>query len=121
MLYYLATPYAGHPAGKHQAFNEASEQAAFLLTNRISVFCPIAHSHPISLFVDRDGDYDFWLGLDKLFLDRCVGLIVCMLPGWQNSRGVQWEIDYTLSAGKKVFHMYPFTLPIGIASEPIGG
>ena len=59
----------------------------------ISVFAPIAHSHPIADYMDERYrmDFDLWMRIDLPLL-RCASEVhVLMLEGWQESRGVTRE------------------------------
>jgi nucleoside 2-deoxyribosyltransferase len=110
-LWYLATPYSAHPGGYQAAYDEATEQGAFLLAHGVPVFVPISHSHGIQAHGKTAHTYETWLYLDNLFLDACYGLIVCHIPGWERSKGIQYEIDYMLAAGKPVVHMEMNVVP----------
>lgn len=48
-LVYLATPYSKYPRGIEAAFVDASRLAACLVRLGISVYSPIAHTHPIAI------------------------------------------------------------------------
>jgi hypothetical protein len=45
------------------------------------------------------------LAQDKAFIDWCDEVYVLAIPGWEESRGVQWEIDYAKRLGKNVVIM----------------
>jgi hypothetical protein len=62
------------------------------------IFSPVTHSHPIKL----DKGYEFWLPFDKLFIDRCQGMI--MAPEWEESSGCVWEKEYAESLGLTIFY-----------------
>lgn len=65
------------------------------------MFCPIAYSHQ---FVEHGlgGDWNFWMGFDLDFIDRCDRLYVANMDGWEKSVGVQAELRYALSRGIEV-------------------
>lgn len=111
-LFYLATPYSKYPGGIEAAFVEASKQAAFLKNHGIDVFAPIPHSHPIAIHGGLDAyDYDLMLSWDKKFIDRCDALIICMMPGWEQSYGVNWEHAEFMKQGKRIYFMIPNEVP----------
>jgi nucleoside 2-deoxyribosyltransferase len=111
-LWYMASPYSKYSGGIESAFVEASRQAAFLKNHGIDVFAPIPHSHPIAIHGGLDAyDYDLMLGWDKKFIDRCDGIIVCMMDGWQDSHGVQWEIEKFTQQQKPIIYMTPGEVP----------
>ena len=115
-LWYMASPYSKYPGGIEAAFIEASKQAAFLKNNDIDVFAPIPHSHPIAIHGGLDVyDYDLMLNWDKKFIDRCDGIIVCMMDGWTSSHGVNWEIERFIEQHKPIVYMTPNEVPhIGV-------
>lgn len=111
-FWYLASPYSKYPHGPTAAFEEVSRQAALLLSNGVHIYCPIAHSHPISTIggIPLD-DYNVWLPADKAIFDFAEGIIVCMMDTWQTSYGVNWEIAEFEKAGKPVVYMEPGKVP----------
>lgn len=111
-LWYLASPYTKFKDGIDRAFVEASKNAAWLANKGIFTFAPIAHTHPIALYGNIDCyDYEIMLKWDFTFIDRCDGLIVCMMDGWDKSYGVSKEIEYCLSLHKPVYYMRPYNVP----------
>jgi hypothetical protein len=122
--WYLATPYTKYKAGREAAYEDASKQAALLLASGVHVYCPIAHTHPISLYTPPELDtHETWLALDHQFMVNAAGLIVCELDGWQESRGVLEEIETFKRAGKPIVHMLPGQVPghfIGQRLQAIG-
>ena len=100
-LIYLASPYSKYPAGRLAAFNEVCHFAAKQMLKGVTLFCPIAHSHPIEE-IGMDGeikDGDFWLKQDFAVLEHCDELWVYQMPGWKDSYGVNREIEYALMLG----------------------
>lgn len=106
--FYLATTYTRHPDGHHQAFVDACRVAADLMNRGINVFCPISHSHPIANHGNLDAaDHEFWMRMDRPFMDGACGIIVCRMPGWEQSRGIAEEIAVFKAAGKPVWYCDP--------------
>jgi len=106
MIYYLATPYSLYPEGLERAFVEASRIAGILMKRGLVVFCPIAHTHPISIYGEIEKvDHDFWLNQDIALLDRTDALLVVKMPGWDKSHGVRVEIDHAEKTGKPVSYL----------------
>ncbi len=103
-FWYLATPYSKYPDGHEAAFRMAARVTARLVMRRVPVFCPIAHSHPVSEFVmgvDKT-DHDFWMNVDRPMMDAASGLLIYCDTGWETSRSVQEEIRAFKEAGKPV-------------------
>lgn len=102
-LYYMASVYTQFPKGLEEAYIEASKCAATLLKRGMNVFSPIAHSHPIAVYGSIDKiDHDFWMRLDIAILDECDEMLVVMMPGWRDSRGIAAEIKHARETGKPI-------------------
>jgi hypothetical protein len=105
-LYYLASPYS-HPDPKvrEERYNKVNAFAVRLMTElRVTVIEPIVSGHP------KEGlglptDFAFWEKTDKLYIDHCDGIIVLMLDGWRESKGVTAEIKYAEQTGKPVIYV----------------
>lgn len=92
-LIYLATPYSDpDPKVKEKRFLAVNKAAAELMRAGLYVYSPISHSHNISLAGDLPGDWEYWEKYDRLILAICNKMIVLMLPGWKESKGVTNEI-----------------------------
>ena len=104
---YLASPYSHpDPRVRQARFQAACRAAAALLSAGEIVFSPIAHSHPIAAH-GLPTDWEFWECADGELLRRCDELLVLMLPGWQESRGVQAEIAMARELGMPVRYLAP--------------
>lgn len=102
---YLATPYSRYKDGLEAAFRDACVAAKQLMDERIPVFCPIAHSHPIAMATGHDPcDHGFWMAVDGVMMRRAACLLVCKMPGWDESRGVEIETLKFRDDGKRVFY-----------------
>lgn len=107
-LYYVASPYSKYPAGIEQAFRDISAIAARLLRFGYKVFSPIAHTHPIAIYGGIDPlNHDIWLPFDEAIIAKCDGIIVAMMQGWEESHGVNWEIERFKRDGKPVYYFDP--------------
>lgn len=105
-FWYLASPYSKYPNNIADAYETVSGVAAKLIESGLDVFCPIAYSHPIALHGDLDPlDHKLWMRLDQPFMDAASGLLVCMMPGWEESIGVAYEIEQFKVAGKPVHYL----------------
>ena len=99
---YLASPYTHvDPAVRQQRFESACRAAAELIRSGSSVYCPIAHSHPLCRY-GLASDWQFWQEHDLRFLDACDEIVVLKLDGWAQSIGVQAEIAAARALGKPV-------------------
>ena len=99
----MATPYSKYQGGIEAAYVEASKAAAWLVSHRVPVFSPIAHSHPIALYGKLDPlDHSIWLPADSKLMDAAYGLLICMMPGWMESYGIEFEIKVFKAAEKPI-------------------
>jgi Domain of unknown function (DUF1937) len=107
--FYLSSPYTKYPFGPGQAFIDVCKIAAKLMDLGIPIFCPIAHTHPISSFTRHDPlDSEFWQTTNQtLMAGARAGLIVVQMEGWENSSGVAAEIEYFSKIGRPIFYLFP--------------
>lgn len=96
---YLASPYS-HPSPSVQLsrYRKACQVAANLMRKGIYVYSPIVYGYPLTRY-GVPGDWDFWAEYDEAMLRRCDELIVLMLDGWDESKGVQREIEIARKIG----------------------
>lgn len=99
---YLASPYS-HPdeSVREFRFREACRAASVLMRDGNNVFSPIAHTHPIAQFGLPLG-WDYWEAFDRFYIGVCDELLVLMLDGWKESKGVQAEISIAKEMNKPV-------------------
>lgn len=110
-MIYLASPYSHkNPAMKEARFHEVCKVAARFMEGGTTVFCPIAHSHPIEKHGMADiKDGDWWLKQDYDVLQHCSAVYVVTMPGWEKSYGIGKEIEFAKSKGIPVFyHPHPY-------------
>jgi hypothetical protein len=95
-LVYLGAPYS-HP---WQAWGESRiaqvDLAAMVLIKRgLIVFSPLSHSYPIAnKYPECMFDHDLWLGQDLEFLKWANVLLCLRLPGYTESKGLSWELQW---------------------------
>ena len=114
MLIYLASPYSHKDSAvMHRRFEIACEAAGKLMVRGYAVFAPIAHSHHIGLFINKPTDHEFWLRQDMAILRHCTEMIVLMIEGWKESRGVREEIDFCVANNIPIKYLFPQDLGVG--------
>lgn len=94
-MIYLAAPYSHPiPAVRELRYAQINDFAARLMLMGRVVFSPISMSHEIARYMPDTFvmDHDFWMAVDLPILDRAERLVVLMLDGWQQSRGVKAEV-----------------------------
>lgn len=80
--------------------------AGHLIAQGIPAYSPIAHTHPIAVECGIDPlDHEIWLPADRPMMDAACGLVVVKMDGWQESKGVNYEITRFLEQGKPVHYM----------------
>jgi hypothetical protein len=97
-LAYIAAPYS-HPdpvvvAQRMSAFD--FEVAKLLLQSMTFPVSPLLN-HGIIGRHKVPGNWEFWQHYSRRLLARCDELIVLMIPGWEESEGVQGEIAFAKS------------------------
>ena len=109
-LVYLASPYShADPAERDKRFRQACVKAAQLMEAGNVVFAPIAHSHAVAAFMAEGmaTDHAFWMAQDLPILRRSDKLVVLMLDGWRESKGVRAELAAALACGIPVEFIDP--------------
>jgi hypothetical protein len=105
-FWYLATPYSKYPDGLEAAFQEACRVTAWFIRRKIPCYCPIAETHALAHNSDLDpADHDIWLPFDLPKMEAAGGLIVCMLPTWENSFGIHYEYNVFTKARKPIWFL----------------
>ena len=118
-LGYLASPYALYPAGAEHAFIDICIIAGHLIEAGVNVYSPIAHCHPIAVYTGMKlHNYELWMPLDKIMLDRCDTLIVAHMEGWQHSKGIAEEVEYFATSDKPVYDLDIDTLCMVRRADP---
>lgn len=108
-LLYLSSPYShDDPDVRQRRFAAACEAAAELMRGErdLAVFSPIAHGHAIEEVVGGSVlDHEGWMRHSLLMLGAAAGMIVLMIDGWRESKGVQEEIERATHLGIDIEYM----------------
>jgi uncharacterized protein DUF1937 len=106
-FWYLATPYSKWPGGDlERAAHCASWLAGKCIERGVTVYSPIAHSHPINVATQGLVGFD-WLKFDKKFVDLSHGALIALFDGWDESVGVKMEIGWFRDSGKPMYFLDP--------------
>lgn len=116
ILTYLASPYS-HPdpaIRKHRTFIAA--RVAALMFDRGDLVIPAI---PMGVSIvghtaSQASDWDTWAKLDRELIARCDAVAVICMPGWEDSKGVQAEIEIARQLDKLVI----FVDEMGYPMEP---
>ena len=99
-LIYLASPYTNSDKNiVEQNYKLVSEIAANLVSEGYVVFSPISYGHNLLDFKEMPSNCEFWFNFCVAFLLRCDKVLVCTMPGWENSLGVKEEIEIASKFG----------------------
>jgi hypothetical protein len=107
LLSYLASPYSSGGLNFIAANYQATEVlVAHLLATQHHIYSPIVHNHAISQNPDYP-TYEMvtalqWKAYNETFLRRSEQLLVFTLGNWQESRGVQHEIEFYVKLRQKL-------------------
>ena len=102
-MIYLASPYSHRDAAvRRRRFRAACRAAAAMLAKGLMVYSPIVHSTPIAACGLDDMDHDFWMHVDRPYLEWCHMVMVLTLDGWRDSRGVNAEIIANASSASSM-------------------
>lgn len=108
MFKYIASPYSHQDLKVQQLrYERVLAFTASALSSGKHVYSPIVHNHPMSLQYTLPCGFDFWRDYNFAMIHRCDELIVLMLDGWKQSKGVAGEINYAKSRGIPVRYVKP--------------
>lgn len=110
---YLGSPYSKYEAGHDAAARVVADAAARLMHRGLAIYSPIAHGHAIAAH-GLPLDWAFWKSQCQPLIDGAAGLIVLTMAGWQESVGLQYEIEEFVRTGRPILHVSPAWL---VASE----
>lgn len=102
---YLASPYSKYKDGQEAANRLVCKYAGDIIKAKLPVFCPISHSHAISVNTDLAAmDHSVWMPLDFAFTEAAFAMVVCMMDGWDESFGVRKEIEFMKAHNKPIYY-----------------
>jgi hypothetical protein len=105
---YVASPYTKYPEGLDKAHEHVCLLTAELVKGGMSVYSPIAHSHPVAIHGGIDPkDHSLWMAQCRAMMEAATACIVLTMDGWQDSKGVQMEIKYFDEADKPLLMVDP--------------
>ena len=105
MLIYLASPYQHEDRNiMIDRFETVRAITAQLISEQDHVipYSPIVYTHDLSDYVDADFDWRDW---DIHILEKCDVMVVLMMDGWKESKGVQKEIAYCEKVKKQTIYV----------------
>lgn len=115
--HYVATPYSypNHDVERQRYVAACRATAALMRAFPDRTFyCPVAASHGIAEHGELAGDWETWRRQDEAMMDVCGSIIVVMMPGWRESKGVRAEVAYMTARDKPVWTWNPAEHPIPV-------
>lgn len=107
-LIYLASPYTKYVFGLTEATKDVALIAGRLIRKGLNIYSPIVHTHYIAVAAGIDPvDHEFWMKVDAAFMERCDALMVCRMPGWDESSGVAHEVDEFDKRNRPIIQLNP--------------
>ena len=90
---YLAAPFSDpDPQVSEARRHTASLAASIMIDSGATVFSPLSYEEPL-MSVGLTLNADQWYAFDLRILRKCDSLTVLKIPGWEQSYGVQLEIN----------------------------
>jgi len=103
---YLATPYAKYEEGKEAAALHATQIANIMMCNGVNVFCPITYGFAI-LDMPNHITPEHFIAFDLEMLSKARMLIIAMMRGFRESKGIAMEIAYAVEHNIPYIYMHP--------------
>lgn len=98
-LVYLASPYShNNPAVREMRYEMARIVTSNLIQEGHAVFSPIVYGKPMEKVIGTD--YLSWKNLNDTILAVCSSMIVLTLDGWEDSKGIAYELKF--AKGRKI-------------------
>jgi len=100
---YLASPYTHKDAIiRHQRFIDVCKKAGELMKQGYFVYSPIIHNHPIAIQCSLPKDWKFWKKYDTEYIKWVDEIWILKLLGWEESKGINAEIEIAKTLNKPV-------------------
>ena len=103
---YLASPYSGTDFEQELRYSHVKLAVKFAIEEHLAVYSPILHSHDLAKTYQLPGDAAYWELVNSGFINNCSEVWVLMMTGWEESRGVELEIQYARLLEKPVRFVY---------------
>lgn len=101
-IFYFAAPYSGSEEEVENRMRQLCIADAVLMKNGIFTMSPLM-KHFIINYESLPGDWNYWKNYSEVLLSKADGMIVLKLDGWEQSTGVQAEIEICKKNGISIF------------------
>lgn len=109
LLWYLSSPHSHEDYAVREArYHAALKTLGELLDQGLMVFSPIVHSHDLYKLPGWDKrpvDFVLWEKYDTELISRCDGILILMIDGWKESKGIKAEIEICRAQNKPVMYL----------------
>ena len=105
-MIYLASPYT-HSDSKveEKRFTKCIEAVHYIqFEMQLNVFSPILHCHPVHAHTDCGGKLEVWKRFNIEMIRLCTEFYVLCLSGWEDSRGVLYEIGAATGLERRIVY-----------------
>lgn len=110
-FWYIGTVYSKYQRGLNAAYQYARDVSEALHDAGIPHFAPVVSSHEAAIETGIDPtDHDFWMAVDRPFMERAYGLVVVGMDGWEHSAGLTKERAYFTAAQKPIYFLDPLII-----------
>ena len=90
---YVTNPYTGSEGERQHRHRAVRTYTAHLIEQGLTAVSPIVHCHTLAAIHKLPTDFKFWQTYCLNLLAVCDKMHVLMLKGWEESIGVQAEIE----------------------------
>lgn len=108
-MIYLASPYSHPEPDVMECRYEVVMRitARLIVDAKLIVYSPIVHCHVMAIKHQLPKDAEFWKVYNLGVLQKCDSLWVAKLSGWEQSKGVLWEIEQASQLNKPIKFIHP--------------
>lgn len=105
---YVAAPYSDDDINVvDQRVANIMQYVAQLFKQGNYAFSVVLHCHEMSKVHNIPKTYDFWEGYCETMISHCDCVHVLMIPGYEQSTGVNGEIDLANKYNKQIVYITP--------------
>lgn len=103
-MIYLCSVYSlnADEALMEQRYHYAMLRTAKFMKHGYPIFSPIVHCHEMAKHHDLPKEWEYWQKIDFEYLKGCKQVWVLMMPGWEQSVGVQAELRFAKALGLQI-------------------
>ena len=110
MFTYLASPYSHADKNvMEERYIRNLEAVQRLALDTDTPYSPIVHFHQVAKIHGMRTDFHFWQRHNEAMLRTANKLTILTLPGWDISRGVNFELGFARAQRLQVVYMHPIT------------